>query len=133
MENERIDLTVRSMDEVVSVSEKVIGFCEERGIDYERSYLAGLCLEEMAGNVIEHGFSKDRKRNHSVNIRVVHSGDEVILRIRDNCQAFNPTEYSRLMDPGDLGKNVGIRLIYHMAARIEYQNLLGLNVLTIRI
>ena len=30
-------------------------------------------------------------------------------------------------------KNVGIRLVYAIAREVEYQNLLGLNVLTIRI
>ena len=30
-------------------------------------------MEEMAGNVVRHGFSKDNKR-HSADIRVVHKG-----------------------------------------------------------
>ena len=68
-----------------------------------------------------------------MDIRVVHKGEDVILRIRDNCEAFNPSEYARLMDPGDMGRNVGIRLVYRMARDVSYQNLLGLNVLTMRI
>ena len=131
-EDERIDITVRSMDEVVDVSRQVIEFCEKRGVDGRRSFLAGLCMEEMAGNIVTHGFGKDEKK-HSVDIRVVHKGEDVILRIRDNCEAFNPSEYARLMDPGDMGRNVGIRLVYRMARDVSYQNLLGLNVLTMRI
>ena len=131
-EDERIDITVRSMDEVVNVSRQVIEFCEKRGVDGRRSFLAGLCMEEMAGNIVTHGFGKDEKK-HSVDIRVVHKGEDVILRIRDNCEAFNPSEYARLMDPGDMGRNVGIRLVYRMARDVSYQNLLGLNVLTMRI
>ena len=131
-ENERIDITVRQMDEAVKVSGQVIDFCAERGIDRRRSYLAGLCMEEMAGNIVEHGFGKDRK-DHSIDIRVIHSGDEIILRIRDNCAAFNPTEYVRMMEPDREGKNVGIRPVYSMAASVTYQNLLGMNVLTMRI
>lgn len=131
-EDERIDITVRSMDEVVNVSRQVIAFCEGRGVDKRRSFLAGLCMEEMAGNIVTHGFEKDEKK-HSVDIRVAHKGDDVILRIRDNCEAFNPTEHAKLMDPGEMGKNVGIRLVYGMARDVSYQNLLGLNVLTMRI
>lgn len=131
-EDERIDITVRSMDEVVQVSRRVIDFCDKRGVDGRRSFLAGLCMEEMAGNIVTHGFSKDRK-NHSVDIRVIHGRDEIILRIRDNCSAFNPTEYARAMEPGEMGRNVGIRLVYNMAGSVNYQNLLGMNVLTIRI
>ena len=86
----------------------------------------------MAGNIVTHGFEKDEKK-HSVDIRVTHKGDDVILRIRDNCEAFNPTEHAKLMDPGEMGKNVGIRLVYGMARDVSYQNLLGLNVLTMRI
>ena len=47
--------------------------------------------------------------------------------------SFNPSEYARLMDPGDMGRNVGIRLVYRMARDVSYQNLLGLNVLTMAI
>jgi anti-sigma regulatory factor (Ser/Thr protein kinase) len=131
-DNERIDITVRSMDEVMQVSMRVVEFCEKRGVDRRRSFLSGLCMEEMAGNIVSHGFTKDQKK-HSVDIRVIHKGDDVILRIRDNCRAFNPSEHARLMDPGEMGKNVGIRLVYGMARSVSYQNLLGMNVLTMRI
>ena len=131
-EEERIDITVRNMDEVIHISGKVMDFCKKRGIDNRRTYLAGLCLEEMAGNVIAHGFPKDQKK-HSVDIRVAHTGEEIILRIRDNCRAFNPTEYAGKMEMDELGKNVGIHLVWKMASSISYQNLLGMNVLTMRI
>lgn len=89
-------------------------------------------MEEMAGNVVEHGFSIDQKQ-HSIDIRVAHKNDEIILRIRDNCMAFNPSDRMKKMEPGELGKNIGIHLVYQMASHVSYQNLLGLNVLTIRI
>ena len=129
----RIDISIRNMDEAVRVSEQVTAFCARRGIDARRAYFAGLCMEEMAGNVVEHGFSKD-SRKHSVDIRVVHKDNDIILRIRDNCAGFNPSEYVRMMEAGDeAGKNIGIRLVYSLASDIKYQNLLGMNVLTIRI
>ncbi len=133
-EDERMDLSVDTMDEVVFVAQKVQDFCAKRGIDGKRSYYAALALEEMAGNVVEHGFSKDRK-NHSIDIRVVHKNDDVILRIKDDCKAFDP--HKRLEGDGtsadDPAKNIGIRMIYKMTDQINYQNILGLNVLTIRI
>ena len=131
-EDDRIDITVRNMDEVLNVSRQVIEFCEKKGTDARRSFLAGLCMEEMAGNIVTHGFSKDQKK-HSVDIRVIHSGDEVILRIRDNCAAFNPSEHVRLTEPENKWKNMGIRLVYSIAGSVNYQNLLGMNVLTMRI
>jgi len=131
-ENERIDITVRSMDEVVEVSRQITAFCAQRGIDRRRAFFAGLCMEEMAGNVVEHGFTKDRK-HHSIDIRVVHKDDSVILRIRDDCAAFNPSERDEVSQPDETGGNVGIHLVCRIAQSVTYQNLLGLNVLTLRI
>ena len=128
----RIDISVQNMDEVLTVSKRVTAFCRRRGIDERRVYLASLCMEEMAGNIVEHGFTKDKKR-HSIDIRVVHKDDTIILRIRDNCVPFNPQERRELTDPRDLLKNAGIRIVYRIAQSVEYQNLLGLNVLTMRI
>ena len=129
--SERIDITVRNMEEVMDVSRQIIDFCKKRNIDSRKAYFAGLCMEEMAGNVIAHGFPRD-KRQHAANIRVVHKGDEIVLRIRDNCLAFDPSEYSRALESEDKAKYAGIRLVYRLAADVSYQNLLGLNVLTIR-
>ena len=131
-ESQRLDISVRDLDQVVNISQQIIDFCSSRGIDRRRAFFAGLCMEEMAGNVVTHGFSKDRKA-HFVDIRVVHSGDEIILRIRDNCRAFNPSERTKLVEQEAGGKNAGIRLVYRIASEVAYQNLLGLNVLTIRI
>ncbi len=131
-EDARIDISIRSTEEVMEVSKQVIEFCERRGIDRRRAFYAGLCMEEMAGNVVSYGFA-GKEKGHSVDIRVVHKGDDVILRIRDNCSGFDPCEYHRRMDYGEDGRNVGIRLVYGIARDISYQNLLGLNVLTVRI
>ena len=131
-EDERIDLNLISIDEVVSVAERIQNFCLERGIDERRAYLAGLAMEEMAGNVIEHGFHKDNKK-HSVDIRVAHKNDDIILRIKDDCVPFDPKERNKITAGDDLVKNIGIRMIYQLSDDIDYQNILGLNVLTIRI
>ncbi len=131
-EDERMDLSVRSMDEVIAISGQVMEFCRKRGIDERRAYYAGLCMEEMAGNVVQHGFTKDRKA-HSIDLRIVHKGNDVIMRIRDNCTAFNPTERASALELGDDFRNIGIHLAFRAASHVSYQNLLGLNVLTIRI
>ena len=131
-EDARIDINVQSVDEVVHVARQVRAFCQRRGIDERRVYLSGLCLEEMAANIVEHGFTKDKKR-HSVDIRVVHKDDDVILRIRDDCVPFDPGERKDIFVPGDIMKNAGIRMVYKIARDIDYQYIMGLNVLTLRI
>ena len=129
---DRMDLTVQSIEEVVQISRRVQEFCLERGIPEKEAMFAALFMEEMAGNVVDHGFTKDRKK-HTVDIRVSHKGEDVILRIRDDCVPFDPGERQKIADPDDPVKNVGIRMVFRMAKEVEYQNILGLNVLTIRI
>ena len=130
-EADRIDMTVRNMEDVMTVSLKVTDFCREKGIDAKRTFHASLFLEEMAGNVVDHGFNKDKK-SHLIDIRVAKKNDELILRIKDDCKPFDPASRSKLFDPEDPAKNVGLRMIYSMAEKVEYNNILGLNVLTIR-
>lgn len=131
-ESERLDLSIRSMEDVVSVAERVQNFCLERGIDARRAYLAGLSMEEMAGNIVDHGFTKDKKK-HSVDVRVVRKDEDVILRIKDDCVPFDPGERRKLTEGDDVAKNIGIRMVYKIARDVQYQNILGLNVLTLRI
>ncbi|MCR5774030.1 MAG: ATP-binding protein [Lachnospiraceae bacterium] len=131
-EEDRMDITLTDMDQVVKVSEAVQGFCLKKGADTRRSYFAGLSLEEMAGNVVTHGFNSDNKK-HSIDLRVVSKDDDIILRIRDDCMEFDPLARLDVMDPEDITKNIGIRLIYDTARHVYYQSILGLNVLTIRI
>ena len=128
----RMDLSVRSMEDVVAVSRKVQRFCLDRGIGARSAYLAGLSMEEMAGNVVDHGFTKDRK-THSVDLRVVHKDEDVILRIKDDCVPFDPRERQAMAAPDDPAKNIGLRLVFRTAKDVQYQNILGLNVLTLRI
>ena len=130
--DKRIDISITRLEEVNDVSRRVSDFCKAQGIDARRSFIASLCMEEMAGNIVAHGFTKDNK-THSADIRVVHKDDGIILRIRDNCTAFDPTEYHRVMKMEEDGKNVGIKLVYGTAKEVQYQNLLGMNVLTVLI
>jgi anti-sigma regulatory factor (Ser/Thr protein kinase) len=128
----RLDLSVRNIDKVVTVSQQVRAFCANKGIDSRRTLLAGLCLEEMAGNVVRHGFTVDKKQ-HSVDIRVVYKDDGLILRVTDDCIPFDPVERAKMLDPDDRASNIGIRIVYEMASSINYQHMLGMNVLTLRI
>ena len=131
-EEDRLDLSVRNMEEVVLVSRKVQQFCQEKGLDTRRAAFAALAMEEMAGNIIQHGFPQDRK-THSVDLRVVYKNDDIMIRFKDDCKPFDPQERERMMVPEDPAKNIGLRIVFRTAKEHSYQNLLGLNVLTIRL
>ena len=130
-EEDRMDLTIRNMEEVVTIAQRVQRFCEERGVDARRAYLSGLAMEEMAGNIVDHGFTKDSKK-HTVDVRVVHKDEDIILRLKDDCVPFDPGERQQLADGDDVLKNVGIRMVFKLAKDAQYQNILGMNVLTLR-
>jgi anti-sigma regulatory factor (Ser/Thr protein kinase) len=130
-ESERLDISISTIEEVVSLSSRVQEFCASKGIDHRRSMLSGLAIEEMAGNIVQHGYSEDHKK-HNIEVRVVHKDGSLILRIKDDCVPFNPAERRDIVDPEDITQNIGIRMVYSMAESVQYQNILGLNVLTIR-
>jgi Na+-driven multidrug efflux pump/anti-sigma regulatory factor (Ser/Thr protein kinase) len=129
-EKDRISLSLHSMEEVIRISKTIQEFCLEKGIDKRRAFLAGLSMEEMAGNVVSHGFEEDTKK-HSVDVRVVYKDNGLILRITDDCRAFDPETRRKIVDSDDPFSNIGIRMVYDTAASVHYQSVLGLNVLTI--
>ena len=78
-EENRIDISITQMEEVIQVSKQVQDFCIGRGFDKKRSFLAGLSLEETAANIVGHGFTKDKKK-HAIDVRVSLKDDTLILR-----------------------------------------------------
>ncbi|MBQ9058474.1 MAG: ATP-binding protein, partial [Atopobiaceae bacterium] len=130
-EDERLDFSLKTLDDVICISDTVQDFCTARGISSRCTNYSALAMEEMGRNIIEHGFTKD-SRKHSVDVRVAHKNEDVILLLRDDCSAFDPHERQQMIDPDDVLKNIGIRMVFNMADDVQYQNILGLNVLTIR-
>ena len=128
-EDQRLDISIHNEKEVTDTAQLVMEFCRKVGIDAKHAMYAGLCMEEMAGNIVEHGFP-DGKR-HLVDVRVVNRADGLLLRIKDDCRAFDPNEKLAMIDPEDVTHNIGLRMVQRFAKEMSYSNVLGLNVLTI--
>lgn len=60
-------------------------------------------------------------------------GDRIEELSKDGCVPFNPKEWYEMTGDSDPTSNMGIRLVYGLAHDVNYQNLLGLNVLTIKL
>ena len=130
----RMDHTVDSMEMVASISEKIMAFCGECDVDEKRAYHLSLCMEEMAGNIIRHGF-RDGK-DHMIDVRVAVLPDSLILRLSDDCKPFNPREFMEMTtaknaDASGNFRNIGIRLVFAVARDITYNRIMGINILTI--
>ena len=88
----------------------------------------------MAVNILDYGFVEGR--NNRIDIRLVRKRDQdLILRIRDNCEGFDPVNYYEMTKPdeNDPARHIGIRMVFKMVKDVKYVNTLGLNNLTIRI
>ncbi|MBR6159285.1 MAG: ATP-binding protein, partial [Lachnospiraceae bacterium] len=128
----RIDIVLHNMDEVIGLSNTLQRFCQERGIDKRRAFFASLFLEEIAGNVVKHGFTADNKK-HSVQVCIACRPETLIMSIKDDCVPFNIEQRRQMMDQEDVTKNIGIRMVSGIASKMNYQNILGLNVLALRL
>ena len=131
-EENRLNISISSVDGVLNTSQKVIDFCRTHNIDRKHTFYSGLCIEEMAGNIVQHGFKNVNGRTkNSVDICVVYKEGGILIRFKDNCKPFNPRERESIFNPEDVTANIGIRMVARLSNRMEYHFVLGLNVLSV--
>ena len=131
-EGDLIDVPISDISDASAASEKIQNFCAEHSMGKKTAYFSALCLEEISTYIVEHGFKADKKK-HSLNALSVFKDEKVILRIKDDCQPFDPKDMAYLTSGEDNLDNMGIRMVYDIADEVNYQNMLGMNVLTITI
>ena len=131
LEDSHLDITVTSKGEVLGLSERAQDFCKVKGIDGRRSMFAGICIEEMAGNIVDYGFDDGKK--HFIDVRIIIKGDRVIIRMRDDCRPFDPKKWEEIHNPEDPAAHIGIRLVKSISTEFDYVNVLKLNNLIVKI
>ena len=124
-------MVVRDLDGAIAVSTDAESFCSERNLSARTAMLIGLCIEEMVSNIVEHGFPKDRQKDHSIDVRLSLENGETRIRIRDNCVYFDPVSYLKLHNDEDPVAHIGIRMVMKMVKEANYISALGLNNLTL--
>ena len=124
---------VKDYTDVSTLSAEINEFCINNNIDKRKTYLTGLCAEEMCANIFEHGYTKKQVKNKRIDVFVLIDKDNISLRIRDNSIAFNPTTRSIIFNPEDPCKNIGIRLVSKISKEMTYQNLFGFNNMIIKL
>lgn len=118
------DITIRgSEQEAVSVSETLIECCIDNGIDGKNSNIIGIAAEEIAVNISRYGY-KRMKRNY-IDINLSMSDDRLILRIRDDGEPFDPTQYKP--EEEGLFRLGGINMIKNTATKLSYIRVLNMN------
>ena len=126
--NDKLELSIgNSMEEVMVISSGIYKFGRNRSIGKDTLNILSLCIEEMAGNVIQHAFKPGEKR--WLDLTILDKTDHVIVRIRDNGAPFDPLAYH---SSGE-GKGYGILMINKLAENISYRRNMGLNNLIIHL
>ena len=131
-EDDCFEASANTVEGVVDISANAAQFCRRHGESERNSTMISLCIEEMADNIVEHGFTKDNK-DHSVDVRLLFKGDRRLIRIRDNCLNFDPLHYLELHKTDDPTAHIGIRMVMKMVKKANYVNSLGLNNLTLEL
>lgn len=124
----RLEISIgNNMDELMKISQGIYKFGKGRKISGKLLQQLSLCIEEMGGNVIRHAFKPGEKKWFDV--MILDKEDSLIVRLRDNGAAFDPTKY--LADHSNTEELYGIRIIQGMASDMQYRRTLELNNLII--
>lgn len=123
-----MEAEIKSVEEVTAVAEEAERFCLDRSHSSRLGYHIALCIEEMAGNTILHGFTKDDKPHH-LSVRILHKKKYWVVRFRDDCRAFDPVHYI----PREGKDAVGIHLVLALAEDARYTYSMNLNNLSLRL
>ena len=130
--DEELRSSIEKMEDAIAFSEQAYDFCLKRGVDKKKAGIVSLAAEEMAGNVIKHGFSDGKK--HKLELRLVYVDDELILRSRDDCRTFDPKAYYQsVYENEDPTVNIGIRMVVNLAREVKYSSTLKLNNMMVKV
>lgn len=87
----------------------------------------------MCLGIIKDRFEADRKK-HTIEVRVLHKGEDILMSLKDDCKPYNPQERADFLNPKDNSpKSMSIRLFMGIVKETEYQLTLGINVFTMTV
>jgi len=126
-DDNRISSSLNSVHDVAKLSVEIEQFCKDRGIEKKRSFLAALFVEELADNVIEHGFNDGKK--HILEAVVAVDNGQVFIHVHDDCRQFDLKEKAKnwSLDPEHPEQNVGIRMVLGLAKDVSYAGAMNTN------
>ena len=123
-----MEADIHTLSEAAEAARNAEQFCLSHGQNAKTSNHIALCIEEMAGNTIQHGFAADQKPHH-LSLRLLHKKGQWVLRFRDDCASFDPVHYV----PEEGKDALGIRLVLALAQEALYTYSLNLNNLTLKL
>ena len=129
-ERDNIDVQIISMDDVMRESRSAADFCLAHGLNEKQSRLMSMFVEEMAGNIVQHG--KPRGRDKVCVDYKLHAGNgRISLCFRDYCEQFDPMQFYEIHSNDSLDEYIGIRMVMKLAKDIRYISTFNSNCLII--
>lgn len=117
------------IEEASALSKEICDFARKEGIPNAKGSLIGFAAEEIAVNTIT--FNRQRKLSVAMDINLTITPDEMLLRIRDDGNPFNPLEY--LPEEENKFSTDGIVLVKKIATSLSYVRALNFNNTTVAI
>jgi serine/threonine-protein kinase RsbW len=122
-ENPQVRISISSRFEHIDLIYVVVDDALERlGLDDDARHWVGIAVREAVANAIKHGNRQDPEKEVEVELSVLD--DEVIIRVQDEGEGFDPGEVADPLAPENLLKPNG-RGIFYMRSfmdRIEYHH-----------
>jgi serine/threonine-protein kinase RsbW len=125
-----VELTVRNdVAELAVVSDRLEQIGAELGVAVRPLMQLQVAFDELAGNVIEHGWPEGGP--HEFRVRITGHGDRIEIEIDDDGQEFDPriAPAPEPVRPGRRPKlgGVGVYLAKRLVDRFEYERVGGRN------
>ncbi|MBR6103116.1 MAG: hypothetical protein IKP95_11855 [Ruminococcus sp.] len=109
-----LEMMLTSPEDVEKASAAVAGYCRENGLGEGLDTELPEDVRVMCQSIVENGFAGRKKR--WIEMRLIDKNGTPVLRIRDNCESFNPYKYLK-----QTGKDLS------RISVADYANSLGLN------
>lgn len=129
-----ISLDIRNTDDISIVAEQIQLFCKGHKVNSKTGMKVALCFEELTDNIIKFGFPKCKKQP-GIDLRIVFTKEEIVMRLRDNCPMFDIEMYIAQeisLNENNVEVSLGLKIISGLAEKISYVHLLETNNVILR-
>lgn len=124
-ESKQLEISIKSTEDLELSQQRIAEFCKENGFSKKSSYMIQLFFEEISMLTIQHGF--DSKKDYFIDIRVLCTDDDIVLRTKDNCKAFTYNERQLMYGHYDDDDYMGINMVTKLAKDVKYVHIMNVN------
>jgi anti-sigma regulatory factor (Ser/Thr protein kinase) len=125
-----IELTLHTLADLAAAQKAADTLVADHGIDDEAAYALHLAIEELASNVVRHGY--DDRKPHDISLKVGVTADAVELTLTDDGRPFDPSRPHQMDTPHTLEEaptgGMGLSLVSAIAGTIRYERVDGRNI-----